>query len=247
MQPAPLAGTATDSTKEKLAKGGLDATRTPRGDCNVLCLEPANAINLRCNPHPSRGQQRKLISESSGVDSMQPAPLAGTATTKISGTLVFGEGCNPHPSRGQQLTNLMNFNKYKIDATRTPRGDSNVSNRSFMISYFSLMQPAPLTGTGVRQPPGRAAAGTFLPSYAGAVTRRPLLRASVHKDGLVVHPAHLLFFQSAPGRSGHLRKQDRINGNDRIVIHLISPPVWIPACHGCDVPFFFAVAPYSAP
>ena len=156
---------------------------------------------------------------------MQPAPLAGTATSNMLG------------SRAQPYH----------DATRTPRGDGNRLILKVLGTIITGMQPAPLAGTGLRQPPGRAAAATFLPSYAGAVTRRPLLRASIHKDGLVVHPAHLLFFQSAPGRSGHLRKQNRIYDNDRIVIHLISPPLWIPACHGCDVPFFFAVAPYSAP
>ena len=108
---------------------------------------------------------------------MQPAPLAGTATSNhnLLG-LLLSRGCNPHPSRGRQLnpkemiipkkiamqpaplagTATVSTNHFVVtvpcDATRTPRGDSNASSCVKSV-VFLPMQPAPLTGTATH--PGK--------------------------------------------------------------------------------------------
>ena len=61
---------------------------------------------------------------------MQPAPLAGTATSNhnLLG-LLLSRGCNPHPSRGRQLY-----------------------PRTILLSLYHAMQPAPLAGTATPPP-----------------------------------------------------------------------------------------------
>ena len=102
---------------------------------------------------------------------MQPAPLTGTATYWL-GKCYSGDQnyrCNPHPLRGRQPPkdkiicvisedatrtpygdgNLIHAENIADngDATRTPYGDGNLPDSSLLIASFSMMQPAPLTGT----------------------------------------------------------------------------------------------------
>ena len=60
---------------------------------------------------------------------MQPAPLAGTATSEDFHRLSTHKGCNPHPSRGRQPRIVVHYITLFCDATRTPRGDGNQNRR----------------------------------------------------------------------------------------------------------------------
>ena len=79
----------------------LDATRTPHGDGNLLKY-PLSLNSPGCNPHPSRGRQRNSEHDSNNEHGR----------------------CNPHPSRGRQHVVAI-----------AP------------ITSEVKMQPAPLTGT----------------------------------------------------------------------------------------------------
>ena len=219
MQPAPLAGTATKLDNQHLS-WLQDATRTPRGDGNLIRIRTAS-LRCGCNPHPSRGRQRSSRLDSRprnhfkmqstppptgtatsvpfgrywgiAVDAaraphgdgnrvmklfflrttpIQPAPLAGTATTIISSLEFDTRRCNPHPSRGRQHSFKAETETcLHRDATRTPYGDGNlrildlhlVAGRCnphplrgrqliepFILEFDPPMQPAPLAGTVTR-------------------------------------------------------------------------------------------------
>ena len=100
----------------------VDAARAPHGDGNSVM----KLFFLRTTP-------------------IQPAPLAGTATTIISSLEFDTRRCNPHPSRGRQRCTLAIFIlNPKRDATRPPRGDGNPIK--VMIRAHFVMQPAPSRG-----------------------------------------------------------------------------------------------------
>ena len=104
MQPAPLAGTATDIFLLMIISKLARCSPRPLRGRQHMCDYINSPAITRYSPHPSRGQQPTDID---GVDhkieSMQPAPLTGTAT------------------RFQEGNTLPMF----LDATRTPRGDGN--------------------------------------------------------------------------------------------------------------------------
>ena len=81
----------------------VDAARAPHGDGNSVM----KLFFLRTTP-------------------IQPAPLAGTATTIISSLEFDTRRCNPHPSRGRQHSFKAETETcLHRDATRTPYGDGN--------------------------------------------------------------------------------------------------------------------------
>ena len=101
-----------------------DATRTPHGDGNLPSPTTLEDPISRMQPAPLTGTETFLAGILiSSIVSMQPAPLTGTATFTV-------------------LTRLVLLR----DATRTPRGDGNLTLRSH-ASAKHRMQPAPLTGT----------------------------------------------------------------------------------------------------
>ena len=87
---------------------------------------------------------------------MQPAPLAGTATSEDFHRLSTHKGCNPHPSRGRQPRIVVHYITLFCDATRTPRGDGNV--RPVWIADHGIISRCnlrPPTGTATSVPFGR--------------------------------------------------------------------------------------------
>ena len=175
----------------------IDATRTPRGDGNVRPVWIADhGIISRCNLRPPTGTAtsvpfgrywgiavdaaRAPHGDGNSVMKLfflrttpiQPAPLAGTATTIISSLEFDTRRCNPHPSRGRQHSFKAETETcLHRDATRTPYGDGNlrildlhlVAGRCnphplrgrqliepFILEFDPPMQPAPLAGTVTR-------------------------------------------------------------------------------------------------
>ena len=100
----PPTGTATSVPFGRYWGIAVDAARAPHGDGNSVM----KLFFLRTTP-------------------IQPAPLAGTATTIISSLEFDTRRCNPHPSRGRQHSFKAETETcLHRDATRTPYGDGNL-------------------------------------------------------------------------------------------------------------------------
>ena len=107
-----------------LLTDNADTARTPRGDSNVPPAVLYKA-GLSIQPAPLAGTATEpLLHHRSLNCRMQPAPLAGTATPSQAVTMPVWFGCNPHPSRGRQLNHPL---------------DDRLG--------VATMQPAPLEGT----------------------------------------------------------------------------------------------------
>ena len=79
MQPAPLAGTATEWYSCRTSCSS-DVAHAPYGDSNRFAQDTTHYSIARCNLRPSRGQQLPPVDVFIVADMMQPAPLTGTAT-----------------------------------------------------------------------------------------------------------------------------------------------------------------------
>ena len=106
------------------------------------CMEPTNVLIRVCilllmQPAPLAGTATSLCVQILRATLMQPAPLAGTATVKLL------HCCTPF-----------------IDATRTPRGDGNSVMKLFFLRT-TPMQPAPLTGTATPTRSGSQETSSF--------------------------------------------------------------------------------------
>ncbi len=101
----------------------VDAARAPHGDGNSVM----KLFFLRTTP-------------------IQPAPLAGTATTIISSLEFDTRRCNPHPSRGRQHSFKAETETcLHRDATRTPYGDGNLRILDLHL-VAGRCNPRPLRG-----------------------------------------------------------------------------------------------------
>ena len=101
----------------------MDAARAPHGDGNSVM----KLFFLRTTP-------------------IQPAPLAGTATTIISSLEFDTRRCNPHPSRGRQHSFKAETETcLHRDATRTPYGDGNLRILDLHL-VAGRCNPRPLRG-----------------------------------------------------------------------------------------------------
>ena len=125
MQPAPLAGTATKLDNQHLS-WLQDATRTPRGDGNLIRIRTAS-LRCGCNPHPSRGRQHSFKAETETCLHRDATRTPyGDGNLRILDLHLVAGRCNPHPLRGRQLI------------------------EPFILEFDPPMQPAPLAGTVTR-------------------------------------------------------------------------------------------------
>ena len=148
MQPAPLAGTATLLYFIVVETYG-DATCTPRGDGNASKAFLRIALTSRCNPHPSRGQQRAscLDSRPRNHFKMQSTPPYGDGNPYSFWQVDQPCRCSPHPSRGRQLQIQVYYQFLHCRCNPHPSRGRQPLDGNDLRQTAEEMQPAPLTGT----------------------------------------------------------------------------------------------------
>ncbi len=147
-----------------------DTTRAPYGDGNLM---PRTTLppRTRCNPHPSRGRQRKdePAQLQRTVDDATRTPHGDGNCWSAMPMMIRHRRCNPHPSRGQQRLVLGDLHAVEhMGCSLRPLWGRQHPAANRIPIVPSPMQPAPLTGTATADNPCQ-----FQECQGGDATRTP--------------------------------------------------------------------------